>query len=161
MMCLSQKSALAHKVQFLWTCRSKLLVRLSGVSTFQACKSIQVLEAILPRLIHILLLSISSSCLMPNPFPLKPFAIERARAVSQMAEQKSNMLVSPLLEYERLHEDLKAMYRKELDIASQAGLPTVLSNLTVRLSQWESTLPGEHRHQSTCFGLAPSHRKRC
>lgn len=160
-MFLSQKSALAHKVQFLQTCRSKLLVRLSGVSTSQARKSIQVLESILPRLIHLLLLSISSSSLRPNPFPLKPCAIERARAVSQMAEHKSDMLVSPLLEYERLHEDLKAMYRKELDIASQAGLPTVLSNLTVRLRQWETTLPGEHRHQSTCFGLALSHRKHC
>lgn len=160
-MSLPQMPALAYKVQFLRTCRSKLLVLLWGVSTSQACKSIQVLEASLPRLIHILLPSISSSSLRANPFPLKPFAIERARAVSQMAEQKSDILVLPLLEYERLHEDLKAMYRKGLDIASQAGIPTVLSDLTVRLSRWETTLPGEHRHQSTCCALAPYRRKHC
>ncbi|KAM0720653.1 hypothetical protein Q7P37_004790 [Cladosporium fusiforme] len=86
---------------------------------------------------------ISSSTGKPNPLPLKTFVVERAHTMSQVAEFQSDTLLSPLIEYEGMLEDMRALYRSEEIIASGSSLSAAVERMTARLSTWESTVPNE------------------
>lgn len=119
-----------------------------------------------------LLLSIPSLTGNPNvtnPLPIEAVALERARILSLTAERQSDSLLLPLLEYERLVEDVRAAYRSHPTGSSGTNLSAIVQEMTVRLDTWRSSVPSDLWCQGMQFlraqtaqtltGLRPLHEQ--
>jgi hypothetical protein len=77
----------------------------------------------------------------PNNLPLSEYALRLATTLSSTGTIGTDVMLLPLLQYQRLMEEVRATFRLERNSVSQARLPLHARHFVAGLEEWRSGLP--------------------